>query len=66
MVNQKNVIILLHGLSAGKESACNMGDLGSILELGRYPGERNSYPLQNAGQENSMDSIVRGIAKSQT
>ena len=25
--------------SAGKESACNVGDLDSILGLGRYPGE---------------------------
>ena len=31
--------------SAGKESACNVGDLGSILELGRSPGEGNSYPF---------------------
>ena len=29
---------------AGKESACNVGDLGLIPGLGRCPGERNSYP----------------------
>jgi len=29
-----------------KESACNMGDLGSIPGLGRTPGEGNGYPLQ--------------------
>ena len=29
----------------GKESACNVGDLGSILELGRAPGEGNGNPL---------------------
>ena len=29
-----------------KESACNAGDLGSILGLGRSPGEENGYPLQ--------------------
>ena len=34
------------GGSAGKESACNVGDLGSIPGLGRYPEEGNSYPLQ--------------------
>ena len=34
------------GSSAGKESACNAGDLGSIPELGRYPGEGLRYPLQ--------------------
>ena len=32
--------------SADKESACNMGDLGSIPGLGRSPGEGNDYPLQ--------------------
>ena len=41
--------------SAGKESACNAGDLGLIPELGRSPGEGNSYPLQCSGLENSMD-----------
>ena len=32
--------------SAGKESACNVGDLGLIPGLGRALGEGNSYPLQ--------------------
>ena len=31
--------------SAGKESACNAGDLGSIPGLEIYPGEGNDYPL---------------------
>ena len=31
--------------SAGEESACNMGDLGSIPGLGRSPGEGKSYLL---------------------
>ena len=48
---------------AGKESACNVGDLGSIPGLGRYPGEGNSYPLHFSGLENSMDCIVHGVAK---
>ena len=52
--------------SAGKESACNVGDLGSIPGLGRCPGEGKRYPLQYSGLENSMDCIVHGIAKSQT
>jgi len=30
------------GGSDGKESACNAGDLGLILGLGRSPGERNA------------------------
>ena len=32
--------------SAVKESACNLGDLGSIPRLGRSPGEEKGYPLQ--------------------
>ena len=41
--------------SAGKESACNEGDLGSIPGLGRSPGEGNGNPLQYSGLKNSMD-----------
>ena len=56
------------GGSAGKESACNAGDLGSIPGLGRYPGEGSIYPLQYSGLENSMDCIciVHVVAKTQT
>ena len=54
------------GGSAGEESACNTGDLGSIPGLGRSPGERKDYPLQYSGLENSMDCIVHGVAKSDT
>ena len=43
------------GGSADKESACNVGDLRSIPELGRSPKEGNSYPLQYSGLKNSMD-----------
>jgi len=32
------------GSSAGKESACNAGDLSSIPGLGRSPGEERLYP----------------------
>ena len=46
--------------SAGKESACNVGDLGSIPELGRSPGEGKGYPFQYSGLENSMDCVVHG------
>ena len=52
--------------SAGKETACNEGDLGSIPGLGRCPGEGNSYPLQYSGLENSTDCIVHGVARSWT
>ena len=41
------------GGSAGKESACNAGDLGSIPGLRRSPGEGKGYPLQCSGLENS-------------
>ena len=41
--------------SAGKESTCNTGDLGSIPGLRRSSGEGNGYPLQYSGQENSTD-----------
>ena len=52
--------------SAGKESACSVGDLGSIPGLGRSPGKKIGYPLQYSGLENSMDCIVHGVAKSRT
>ena len=42
--------------SAGKESASNVGDLGSIPGLGRSPGEGKGYPLQYSGPDNSMGS----------
>ena len=52
--------------SAGKESACNAGNLASIPGLGGSPVEGKGYPLQYSGLENSMDCIVHGVAKSQT
>ena len=54
------------GGSAGKESACNVGDLGSVPGLGRSPGEENGNSLQYSGLKNSMDFIVPGVAKSWT
>ena len=54
------------GSPAGKESAWNAGDLGSIPGLGRFPGEGKGYPLQYSGLENSRGSIVHGVAKSRT
>ena len=61
---------LLGGLDS-KESACNAGDLGSILGSGRSPGEGNSNPLQYSFLENSTDrgawwATVHGVTKSQT
>ena len=55
--------------SEGKESACNAGDLGSILGLGRSPGDGSSNPLQYSCLENPMDrgawqTMVHGVAES--
>ena len=43
------------GGSDGKESACNVGDLGCIPELGRSPGGGYDNPLQYSCLENPMD-----------
>ena len=43
------------GGSDGKASAYNVGDLGSILGLGRSPGEGNGNPLQYSCLENPID-----------
>ena len=52
--------------SAGKESTCSAGDLGSIPGLEKSPREENCYPLQYSGLENAMDCIVHAVAKSWT
>ena len=57
--------------SAGKESACSAGDLGSIPGLRRSPGGGNGNPVQYSGLENPMDrgawrGTVHGVAKSWT
>ena len=58
------------GGSAAKESACNVGDLGSIPGLGRSPGGGNGNPLLYSCLENPMDrgawrAAVHGVAESQ-
>ena len=63
---------MLDGLPGGsdsKESACNAGDLGSIIGLGRPPGEGKGNPFQYSFLEESMDrgaqqATVHGVAKS--
>ena len=57
--------------SDGKASACNVGDLGSVPGLGRFPGEGNGNPLHHSCLGNPMDTgewqaTVHGVAKSQT
>ena len=58
--------LVFPGGSAGKESTCNMRDLGLIPRLGRSPGAGKGYPIQYSGLENSMDCIVHGVAESDT
>ena len=65
---------MFHESSGGsqvKASACKVGELGSILGLGRSPGEGNGNPLQCSCLENPMDggawwATVYGVAKSWT
>ena len=53
--------------SAGKESACSAGGLGSILGWEDLLKKGTaSYTLQYSGLENSMDCVVHGVTKSQT
>ena len=60
------VFLGLPGGLAGKESTCNVGDLGSVPGLGRSPGEGDGYPLRYSCLENSMDCIVDRVTKSGT
>ena len=70
----KEMTVVYKGFPGGsdsKESACNVGDLGSISRLGRSPGDGIGYSLQYSGLENSTDrgawqTTVHGVAKSQT
>ena len=59
------------GGSDGKESTCNVGDLGSVPGLERSTGEGNGNPLQYSCLEKPMDrgalqSTVHEVAKSGT
>ena len=49
------------GGSEDKESACNAGYPGSILGLGRPPGEGNGNPLQYSCLENPMEEEPGGL-----
>ena len=56
----------LLGFAGGSD--CNVGIIGSIPGLGRYPGEVNGYPLQSSCLENPMNretcqATVRRVAK---
>ena len=66
-----SVLLMAFGIpddSDGKESACSVGDPGSIPGSGISPGEGNGTPLQYSCLENSMDrgawwATVHGVAK---
>ena len=48
--------------SHGEESACNVGDLGSIPGLGRSPGKGHGNPLQYSCLENPMKRSLAGYS----
>ena len=53
-----SVLLMALGIpddSDGKQSACSIGDPGSIPGSGISPGEGNGTPLQYSCLENSMD-----------
>ena len=59
------------GGSAVKNPPANAGDVGSVPEWGRCPGEGNGNPLQYSCRENPLDRgawgvTVHGVAKGQT
>ena len=54
------------GGSDSKQSACTMGDLGSIPGLGRSTGEGNSNPLQYSMDRGDEQAIVHGVSNNQT
>ena len=71
MANEKFVSTWFWGFpggSDGKESACNVGDLGLIPGSGRSPRKGNGYPLQYSCLDNPMDrgawwAAVHGVAE---
>ena len=66
-----SMILGFPGGLGSKEPASNAGDMGSMPELGSSRGERNSYPFQYSGLENSMDRgawqpTIHGVMKTLT
>ena len=58
------------GSSDSKESACNVGELGSIPGLGRFPGGRHGNPSRYSFLENPRDrgawwATVHGVTKTE-
>ena len=48
-------MMYLESLILKQLNQCNVGDLGSIPGLGRFPGEGSGNPLQYSCLENPMD-----------
>ena len=71
-LNFSSVVIMgFPGGSDGKESACNVGDPGSIAGSEKSPGKGNGNPLQYSCLENSMDrgpwrATDHGVTKSRS
>ena len=61
LYNITYVLVSFLGGSDGKESACNVGDPGSIPKSGRPPGDGNGNPLQDSCLENSMEREPGGL-----
>ena len=69
--NQLKCLLGFPGGSDSKDSACSVGDPGSVPGLGRSSGEGNGNPAQYSCQETSMDggawpAAVHGVTKSWT
>ena len=69
-INGRSLTVGLPRGFSGKESACNAGDVGLTLGLGRSPGEGNGNSLQFSCLGNPMDrgawwAPVHAVAKSQ-
>ena len=65
---KKKVVMGFPEVSDGKESACNVGDLGLITGLGNSPGGGRGSPLQDSRLDNPMDGgawRLHGVAESE-
>ena len=71
LVSLFSIITSFPGGLDSKESACSVGDPGSIAGWGRSSGEGNGNPLQYSCLENPMDrgawqARIHRVTKSQT
>ena len=70
IIHTSDKVLGFLGDSDGKESSCNVGDLGSIPGSGRSPGGGTDNQLQYSCLKNPMDRVghatVHGVTKSRT